>query len=107
MYNGIGLQTARGSGTNGYVTRNLSFVKQIKTKIEYRTEEDFKKLEAEVNRVPNQEILEHQKKRQIEVKCLEMQELLEEQGFELFIRLHIHNCLITRFILFNFCKQIF
>lgn len=25
MYNGIGLQTARGSGTSGYVQKNLSF----------------------------------------------------------------------------------
>lgn len=26
MYNGIGLQTARGSGTSGYIQRNLSHV---------------------------------------------------------------------------------
>nr|6QDV_R Chain R, Serine/arginine repetitive matrix protein 2 [Homo sapiens] len=26
MYNGIGLPTPRGSGTNGYVQRNLSLV---------------------------------------------------------------------------------
>ena len=25
MYNGIGLQTARGSGTSGYVQKNLSY----------------------------------------------------------------------------------
>ena len=24
MYNGVGLQTARGSGTSGYITKNLS-----------------------------------------------------------------------------------
>lgn len=33
MYNGIGLQTARGSGTNGYVQRNLSFIKSFKDKV--------------------------------------------------------------------------
>ena len=27
MYNGIGLTTARGSGTSGYVQKNLSHVK--------------------------------------------------------------------------------
>jgi len=81
MYNGIGLQTARGSGTNGYVQRNLSFVKITKNKIEYKTEEDFKRLEAEVNRIPNEEILAHQKKRTIELKCYEMRELMEEQGY--------------------------
>ena len=34
MYNGIGLATARGSGTNGYVQKNLAFIKMGKTKIE-------------------------------------------------------------------------
>lgn len=33
MYNGIGLQTARGSGTSGYVQKNLSYnVKKLETK---------------------------------------------------------------------------
>ena len=81
MYNGIGLQTARGSGTNGYVQRNLSLVKQIKKPVEYKSEEDFARLERELNRAPNQEILEHQNKRQIELKCLEMRELMEQQGY--------------------------
>lgn len=81
MYNGIGLTTARGSGTNAYVQRNLSFVKSTKNKVEYRTEEDFKKLDAAINRPPNQEILDHQRKRQIEVKCLEMRELMEQEGY--------------------------
>lgn len=80
MYNGIGLQTARGSGTNGYVQRNLSFIRTTKDKIDYRTEEDFRKLDATVNRPPNQEILAHQRKRQIELKCLELRESLEEKG---------------------------
>jgi hypothetical protein len=26
MYNGVGLQTARGSGTSGYVQKNMSYV---------------------------------------------------------------------------------
>jgi hypothetical protein len=29
MYNGIGLQTPRGSGTSGYVQKNLSYVKPV------------------------------------------------------------------------------
>ena len=33
MYNGIGLQTARGSGTSGYVQKNLSTnVKKLTSK---------------------------------------------------------------------------
>lgn len=33
MYNGIGLQTARGSGTNGYVQRNLGALRFHKDKV--------------------------------------------------------------------------
>ena len=80
MYNGIGLETARGSGTNGFVTRNLAFIKNKKTRIEYKGEDDLKRLDRELNRQPDQGILEHEKKRQVELKCLEMQDLMEKQG---------------------------
>lgn len=80
MYNGIGLQTARGSGTNGYVQRNLSFVRQGKPKFEPKTEEEFRRFESEYNRPPNEEILEHHRKRKIEVLCLEKEEQLEKTG---------------------------
>ena len=39
-YNGIGLSTVRGSGTNGYIQRNLSAVRRIKEKHEMKTEEE-------------------------------------------------------------------
>ena len=32
-YNGIGLSTVRGSGTNGYVQRNLSALRRIREKV--------------------------------------------------------------------------
>lgn len=80
MYNGIGLQTARGSGTNGYVQRNLSHIKRKVDRVDYTSEEQLKKLDSQFKQ-PNAEILLHEKKRQIEVKCLEMEELMEEQGF--------------------------
>ena len=80
MYNNIGLQTARGSGTNGYVQRNLSLLRSRKEKIEYHTQEDVDKLEQMNTKKPNQEILEHERKRQIELKCMQVQVLMEEQG---------------------------
>ena len=79
MYNGIGLETARGSGTNGYVQRNMAFVRARTTKVNYRTEEDIAKSEALLNREPNLEILEHERKRKIELKCVEYQEMMEDQ----------------------------
>ena len=80
MYNNIGLQTARGSGTNGYVQRNLSLLRSRKEKVEYHTQEDVDKLEQMNTKKPNQEILEHERKRQIELKCMELQDIMEEQG---------------------------
>ena len=80
MYNNIGLQTARGSGTNGYVQRNLSLLRSRKEKVEYHTNEDLDKLEQMNTKKPNQEILEHERKRRIELKCMELQDVMEEQG---------------------------
>ncbi|CAB3405508.1 unnamed protein product [Caenorhabditis bovis] len=82
MYNGIGLQTARGSGTNGYVQSNLSHLLNTRRKIEYNGEEDLKRMEAELNRKPNEEILDHNRKRQIELKCVEFEQVLEDKGFD-------------------------
>jgi len=81
MYNGVGLDTARGSGTNGYVQRNLAHIKVSKDKTSYRSEDDIKRMEATLNRPPNEEILEHERRRKIEVKCFELQELMTDQGF--------------------------
>ena len=80
MYNGIGLSTVRGSGTNGYVTKNLSYVRPSKDKVNYKTEEDIKKAEAQISRGPNQGILDHERKRKLEVKCLELEDVLRDQG---------------------------
>ena len=80
MYNGIGLQTTRGSGTNGYVQRNMS---QLGTgrrdnRPSFNYNEGF---EATLTKKPNKDILEHERKRNIEVKCIEMQDMMEEQGY--------------------------
>ncbi|XP_055601576.1 serine/arginine repetitive matrix protein 2 isoform X7 [Uranotaenia lowii] len=81
MYNGIGLTTPRGSGTNGHVQRNVAFVRPgKKDNVNYRTEDDLAKLDAQSNRQPNQGILDHERKRKVEVKCAELEEVLESQG---------------------------
>ena len=82
MYNGIGLVTVRGSGTNGFVQRNLGFIKNKKDHINYKTDEELDKLDSLMTKKPNREILDHQRKRQMELKCIEMQELMEEQGYD-------------------------
>ncbi|XP_018652249.1 putative pre-mRNA-splicing factor cwc-21 [Schistosoma mansoni] len=81
MYNGIGLPTPRGSGTNGYVQKNLAFISNFKEQNPYKTEEDLKRADALLFKEPNKEILEHERKRKIEVKCFEMEQEMEEQGY--------------------------
>ncbi|KAF7407339.1 hypothetical protein HZH68_002074 [Vespula germanica] len=78
MYNGIGLQTPRGSGTNGHVQRNWAIIRKTKDKVNYKTDEG--KIE-QINKQPNKEILDHVRKRKVEVKCAELADILEEQGF--------------------------
>ncbi|XP_027563094.1 serine/arginine repetitive matrix protein 2-like [Neopelma chrysocephalum] len=86
MYNGIGLPTPRGSGTNGYVQRNLSALRPKKggpgggPGDPPPGEEELKRLEAALAKKPNPDILDHQRKRRVELKCLELAELMEEQG---------------------------
>lgn len=82
MYNGIGLQTARGrcvlffshSGTNGYVQRNLSSI---------RPRDAPRPPPQEKARIfePDERILDHERKRKIEIQCIELQDELEEQGY--------------------------
>lgn len=81
MYNGIGLQTPRGSGTNGHVQRNWALVRPSnKEKLTYHSEEQLAALDVASNRQPNRDILDHERKRKIELKCVELQEILEEKG---------------------------
>ena len=63
-----GLATARGSGTNGYVQRNLSTLK--------RKSVPTQSAQEPIQRKPNQDILAHEHKRQIEIQCLELEDQL-------------------------------
>ena len=86
MYNGIGLSTVRGSGTNGYVQRNTAHISKGRAEEKFKTEEDIRscsllqvpicpklmlfmcrRLDAQANREPNLGILEHERKRKLEV----------------------------------------
>lgn len=80
MYNGIGLNTPRGSGTSGYVQRNVASIRNRREKVQYKTDAELARLDRELQKKPNREILEHEWKRNIEVRCLQLQEELEEQG---------------------------
>lgn len=89
MYNGIGLATARGSGTNGYVQRNWAAIRKVKDQTSFKTEEELAKIDSAGNRQPNQELLDHDRKRKVELKCIELEQSLEDQGYYLKIELFI------------------
>lgn len=82
MYNGIGLQTPRGSGTNGYIQSNKFFVKPKTTKVAENTRGfEADQGTAGVTRKPNKEILEHDRKRQIQLKLVILEDKLIDQGY--------------------------
>ncbi|KAI8600124.1 hypothetical protein EDD21DRAFT_306974, partial [Dissophora ornata] len=77
-YNGIGLSTARGSGTNGYIVRNLGHLRHRKTDfLQADPYDDEPKI-----RKPNAELVQHEQKRSIEVKCMTLQDELEDEGVD-------------------------
>ena len=82
MYNGIGLQTPRGSGTSGYVSMNKFNLRARPSRTDnYRDSEKEIKLQGEaVTRKANKELVERAKKREIEVKVFVMREQLEDMG---------------------------
>lgn len=79
MYNGIGLQTARGSGTNGYVQTNKFFVRPKSIPVE-RKEYEPGQGTGGVKKA-NKDILEHDRKRQIQLKLMVLEETLIDQGY--------------------------
>jgi serine/arginine repetitive matrix protein 2 len=81
MYNGIGLATVRGSGTNGYVQKNWSHVNR-KSNIDYRNEQKaIEKRGPPKQRKPDAGILEHDRKRRVELRIAEFEDAMEEQGY--------------------------
>ncbi|KAG1364168.1 protein starmaker [Cocos nucifera] len=82
MYNGIGLQTPRGSGTNGYIQTNKFFVKPKAALARADAYSDGAGARPEgAIRKPNKDILEHDRKRQIQLRLLVLQETLADQGY--------------------------
>lgn len=66
------------SGTNGYVQRNLSVLRTHETAAERAAAWD---IAPPKHREPDEAILEHERKRKVEVKCLELQLKLEDDEY--------------------------
>lgn len=77
MSSNVGLSTPRGSGTSGYVQRNLATIR-------HRDQPYTKKVEPVKHRQkqPDKDILEHDRKREIEVKIFELRDKLEDEELD-------------------------
>lgn len=78
MSSNVGLSTPRGSGTSGYVQRNSANLKPRDNAQPYP--KDFDSIKHR-QRQPDKEILEHDRKREIEVKVFELRDKLEDEGY--------------------------
>jgi hypothetical protein len=77
MSSNVGLTTPRGSGTSGYVQRNTAHLKPRDAP--YPSPDTLSSLNHR-QRQPDAGIIEHERKRDIEVKVFELRDKLEEEG---------------------------
>lgn len=77
MSDNVGLSTPRGSGTSGYVQRNLAHIKPRDSAAPYPKDLDSLRHKQ---RQPDKGILEHDRKREVEVKVFELRDQLEDEG---------------------------
>ena len=78
MSSNVGLTTPRGSGTSGYVQRNLSHLKPRDNFAPYPKDYDSLKHRQ---RKPDKEILDHDRLREVEVKVFDLRDKLEDEGY--------------------------
>ncbi|KAF2264297.1 pre-mRNA-splicing factor CWC21 [Lojkania enalia] len=79
MSDNVGLSTPRGSGTSGYVQKNKSLLRPRDKMAPYPKDWEQAKHRQ---RQPDKEILEHDRRREIEVKVFELRDKLEEEGVD-------------------------
>ena len=82
-YNGVGLQTARGSATSGHVSKNASYIKPsfVREKVNGgQGQRSVRRAHPHRTQQVNPEIMEHNFKRQIEVELMELRVQLEDGG---------------------------
>lgn len=82
MSDNVGLSTPRGSGTSGYVQRNLAQVRPRDYGAPYPKDRDSMRHRQ---RLPDKAILEHDRKREVEVKVFDLRDQLEEEEYVIFL----------------------
>ena len=85
MSDNVGLSTPRGSGTSGYIQRNLAHLRPRDRPAPYSLDSPRHK-----QRQPDKDILEHERKREVEIKVVTLREELEDQESVFLIHLFVH-----------------
>ena len=86
MYNNIGLRSVKGSCTNGRVEKNVASLPSHETPnyVDYdgprKDETNSVTTEDQIYRPLHKDIVDHMRKRDIELKCLELVESLTDRG---------------------------
>jgi hypothetical protein len=88
MTSNVGLSTPRGTGTSGYVQRNLSHLRHRDNFTPYSKDLDSLKHRP---RQPDKAILAHDRAREIEVKVFDLRDKLEDEGYFLAFIVAVHN----------------
>ena len=78
-YNGVGLPSARGSGTLGHVLKNIGAA-GASTAGFYESRKAQNQKLGESTRKSDEQLEEHERKRMIEVRCAELTDQLEDEG---------------------------
>lgn len=81
MSDNVGLSTPRGSGTSGYVQRNLAHMKPRDMAAPYLPRNSDADTLRHQPRQPDKGLLEHERKREVEVKVFELRDKLEEEEY--------------------------
>lgn len=77
---GAGAGAAAGSGVAALTAVSQASNEATQLGME-EEEEDESKAEPVLVKKPHREILDHERKRRVELKCMELQEMMEEQGW--------------------------
>ena len=85
MSSNVGLSTPRGSGTSGYVQRNLSHLKPRDNAFApYPRDKELEEMRHK-QRQPDKKILAHDRERDVEVRVFELRDGLEDEGLVLLL----------------------
>ncbi|SPR01041.1 unnamed protein product (mitochondrion) [Plasmodiophora brassicae] len=77
-YNGVGLSTARGSGTNGYVQRNVSALRRATPSM--RVAPDDAAAPPRINARADPSLVKHREERAVAVQCMALRVKMEDAG---------------------------